>query len=157
DPVLSLVGQLTDRKAVIRSVGLRCLRFSELNRGVLVGVLGHVFQSVAAMWRRFGQLLRLNCSYLFAGRISEMAAVLGTAAILILYTAARHLVTVYCGAAFSTAQPPPTPCRHRGQTGGRLHARSADFSYPGCSRSWREAHTRFAPKQHSQTPTPQPL
>src|SRR5215469_17400003 len=34
--------------------------------------------------------------------------------------------------------------RHMSQTRGRLRARSADFPYPGCSRSWREAHTRFA-------------
>ena len=52
--------------------------------------------------------------------------------------------------------------RHRGYTGGRLRARSADFPYP--RRGWREAHTIepvardgwFAPKQHSQTPTQQP-
>src|SRR5262249_25517006 len=64
---------------------------------------------------------------------NSIAAALGTAAILI-----------GCGAEFSTAQPPETPSRHKGQTGGRLRARSADFSYPGCcSRSWRKAHTRL--------------
>ena len=58
----------------------------------------------------------------------------------------------YCmlRAELSTAQPPETLSGHTGQTGGRLRARSADFSYPGCSRGWREAHTGSAPKQAAQ-------
>jgi len=76
-------------------------------------------------------------------------AALGAAAILI------NIATAV-GAEFSTAQRRQTPSQPTDQTGDRLRARSADFSYPGCSRSWRKAHTRSAPKQHPQTPRQQP-
>jgi len=62
---------------------------------------------------------------------------------------------------FSTEQHRQTPSQQGGQTGGRLRARSGDFSYPDCRSSRRALASQraggFAPTQHPQTPTPERL
>jgi hypothetical protein len=84
---------------------------------------------------------------------TDIAAALGAAAIFITTATAM-------GAEFSTVQRRQTPSQPTDQTGGRLRARSADFSYPGCSRNWlaieRPRAGWFAPTQHLQTPTQRP-
>jgi hypothetical protein len=50
------------------------------------------------------------------------------------------------GAEFSTVQRRQTPSQPTDQTGGRLRARSADFSYPGCSRNRRKALAGGGPR-----------